>query len=99
MEYQEVIKAVHEVELHLNKSIAKVTTALEVNNERLQNLKESVDNHGTILYGAEENDHPGLTTRMAKIEQTETERKWTLRSVLVAFIGVVSKVAYDFFNY
>lgn len=95
---QEVVKAIHELEIRLNQSLTNNTIALEVNNERLQNLKEAVDRHATVLYGHEENDHPGLITRIAKIEQADTERKWSLRTVVMAFVGLAGKIVYDFIN-
>ena len=58
-----------------------------------------MDRHATVLYGHEENDRPGMITRMAKIEQADTERKWTLRSVAIAFMGAVGKLFYDFINH
>jgi hypothetical protein len=95
----EVVRAIHELELRLNAGLANNTTALEVNNERLQNLKDAVERHAHVLYGHEENDHPGLITRIAKIEQADTERRWTLRSVLIAFIGLCGKFVYDFITH
>lgn len=94
---KEVIAALHQLELRLNQGLALNTTALEINNERLQNLKESVDKHATILYGSEDNGRPGLITRIAKVEQAEAERKWTLRSVTLAFIGLSAKFIWDMF--
>ena len=96
---REVVEAVHQLELRLNQSLTNNTIALEVNNERLQNLKESVDRHATVLYGHEENDHPGLITRIAKIEQADTERKWSLRTVVMAFVGLAGKIVYDFISH
>jgi hypothetical protein len=78
--------------------LALNTTALEVNNERLQNLKDAVERHATLLYGHEENDHPGLITRIAKLEQIDNERTWTLRSIGVALLGVIGKFVYDFMS-
>lgn len=95
---KEVIEAIHQLELRLNQALACNTAALGVNNERLQNLKEAVERHATVLYGHEENDHPGMITRMAKIEQSDNERRWTLRTVSVAFIGVCVKLIYDFMS-
>jgi hypothetical protein len=94
----EIVRAIHELELRLNAGLANNTTALEVNNERLQNLKEAVERHAHVLYGHEENDHPGLITRIAKIEHADTERRWTLRSVVVAFLGLCGKFVYDLFT-
>jgi hypothetical protein len=94
----EIVRAIHELELRLNAGLALNTTALEVNNERLQNLKEAVERHATVLYGHEENDHPGLITRIAKIEQADTERKWSLRTVVIAFVSLAGKVVYDFIS-
>lgn len=96
---REVVEAVHQLEIRLNQSLNSNTIALEVNNERLANLKEAVDKHTTILYGHEENDRPGLITRIAKIEQADSERKWTLRSVTVAFLGLCVKSVYDWISH
>jgi hypothetical protein len=95
---KEVVEAIHQLELRLNAGLALNTTALGVNNERLQNLKDAVERHATVLYGHEENDHPGMITRMAKIEQSDNERRWTLRTVTLAFVGVCVKLVYDFMS-
>lgn len=96
---QDIVQAIHQLELRLNLGLNNNTIALEVNNERLQNLKESVDKHNHVLYGHEDNDHPGLITRIAKIEQADVERRWSLRTVVVAFVSLAGKTAYDFMSH
>lgn len=98
MENRDIVAAIHRLEVRVNRELSLNTTALELNNQRLKNLKESVDRHATILFGHESNDYPGLITRIAKIEQTDTERRWTLRTVLVACMGICAKFLYDFLS-
>ena len=94
----EVVKAIHELEMRLNQAMNNNTIALEVNNERLQNLKEAVDRHAHVLYGHEENDHPGLITRLATLEKADKHRNVMLGTILTAAVGMIVKMAYDFIS-
>ena len=95
MDNKEVVDAVHKLEVSLTEKMGKQTTALEVNNERLLTLKEAVDKHRVILFGHEENAHPGLITRVASIEKADKERKYTVRTVTGAFFALCGKFIWD----
>lgn len=94
----ELLRAIHGLEQRVTERIHKHTAVLEVNNQKIQDLKESVDRHRVILYGHDDGARLGLISRMHEIEKTETERKWTLRTVTTAFVGLASKFAWDFFS-
>jgi predicted metal-dependent phosphotriesterase family hydrolase len=93
-----VLAAVRELEHNISTRIHTHTTALEVNNERLQNLKEAMDKHRQILYGHDDGDKLGLIARMVSIEKMDKERKWTLRTVVASFLGMTGKVFWDLFS-
>ena len=98
MDNDEVVKAVHKLEVNVLERIGVHTSALQVNNERLNTLVSAVDRHREILYGHDDGDHPGLLHDMVELKNTEKERRLTLRGVAVAFMGMVGKVCYDMWN-
>ena len=98
VEHDHVIEAIHNLELNLTTQIHEHTTALEVNNMKLENLCVAVDRHREILFGHDDGDKPGLLQDMNELKRTEKERRLTLRGVAVAFIGLVGKFCYDMWN-
>jgi len=94
----EVIKAIHQLEIALLGRIHLHTTALELNNQRLKDLMEKVDNQHRALYGSHQDGRAGLLQRMDDTEKTETERKWTVRTVTASFLGLVGKFMWDMLN-
>lgn len=95
---EELVQAVHKLEVNVLERIAVQTTALEVNNVELKNLCMAVDRHRIILYGDDDGDNEGLVTKMRGLEKTEMERKLSLRGVTAAFVGVCGKVIWDLFH-
>jgi hypothetical protein len=73
--------------MSLTERIHVQTLSMEVNNERLDNLRIAVDRHRELLYGHDDGDHPGLLQDMKELKKTERERRLTLRGALVAFVG------------
>lgn len=55
-------------------------------NNKLDKIAESIVGNGKI----------GLTTRLDRIEQIERGRKWLLRTVGVAVIGLLAKMVWGF---
>ena len=98
MDNDELVEAVHKLEVNVLERIAVQTTALQVNNVQLENLCVAVDRHREILYGHDDGDHPGLLQDMKELKKTEKERRMTLRGVALAFMTMVGKVCYDFWN-
>lgn len=98
MENDELVEAVHKLEVNVLERIGTQTTALEVNNVKLQNLVVAVDRHREILYGHDDGDHPGLLHDMKELKKTETERRLTLRGVTAAFVGLVGKFLWDLWH-
>jgi hypothetical protein len=97
-ENQDVLLAFKESEARIVDRLHKHTVALQVNNVKLEMLVAAVDRHRVILFGHEENDKPGLITRIHTIENADKERRWTVRTVSVAFFGMLGKYLYDLFN-
>jgi hypothetical protein len=98
MEPDKVIAAIHTLEVNLIERIHLQTTALEVNNERLDNLRIAVDRHRTILYGNDDGYRKGLVAQMDDLQKTERERKWTVRTVTASFLGLTGKFLWDFWH-
>jgi len=94
-EHQALVDAIHKLEIGLTERIHLQTTALEINNERLDNLRIAVDRHRIILYGHEDGDNLGLVTQMQELKKTEKERRLTLRGVTAAFTALVGKFCWD----
>ena len=64
--------------------------------ERLARIEERVDRlleigirHDRLLAG---NGTAGLVTRLDRIEQIEARRRWTIRTIVVALLGVVGSM-------
>lgn len=91
----EILKAIHDLELAVNKQLHLLATTVEVNSQRLHNLCETVDRQSRHLYGSPDGDQPGLLTRMRDLERSDKERRWTLRTVTASFIGLSVKFLYD----
>ena len=97
-ETKELIEAIHRLEMNLTERIHTQTLSMEVNNERLDNLRIAVDRHRELLYGHDDGEKPGLLQDMNEIKKTERERRLTLRGALVAFVGglgAVCKLVWD----
>jgi hypothetical protein len=97
-DHRELIAAVHQLEMNLSDRIHLQTTALEVNNERLENLRIAVDRHRIILFGNEDGERPGLLVQMNEMQKSERERRLTLRGVVAAFIALVGKFLWDIWH-
>jgi hypothetical protein len=98
MSEEKIIEAIHKLELNLTDRVHVQTTVIEVNNERLENLRIAVDRHRVILFGNEDGEKVGLLTEMNEMKKMEKERKLTLRGVTAAFVAAVGKICYDIFN-
>jgi len=98
MENKELVEAIHRLELNLTERVHLQTTALEVNSERLDNLRIAVDRHREILYGHDDGVSPGLLSEMNELRKTEKERRLTLRGVTAAFVGLAGKFVWDLFH-
>jgi hypothetical protein len=98
MENEELVKAVHKLEVNVLERIGTQTTAIEVTNERLENLRIAVDRHREILFGHDDGEKPGLLQDMNELKRTEKERKLTLRGVTAAFVGLVGKFLWDLWH-
>ena len=98
MEPDKVIAAIHTLEVNLLERIHVQTCVMEVTNERLDNLRIAVDRHRIILYGNDDGDRKGLVSQMQEIQKTETERKWTVRTVTGSFLALTGKFMWDFFH-
>ena len=97
MENKDIVKAIHELEMSLMERIHLHTTALELNSQRLKDLSDKVDHQHTALFGSHMSNHVGLLQRMDSLEKTETERKWTVRTVTASFLGLTGKFLWDLF--
>lgn len=98
METTALVEAIHKLELNLTERVHLQTTALEVNNERLDNLRIAVDRHREILYGHDDGERLGLVAEMNELRKTEKERRLTLRGVTAAFLAMVGKFLWDIWS-
>lgn len=95
---KELLDAIHRMELELKDRIHTQTTVIEVNNERLENLRIAVDRHRELLYGHDDGFHAGLLHDMNELKKTEKERRLTLRGVTAAFVGLAGKFLWDLWH-
>ena len=95
MENDQLVAAIHELEIKVLERIAIHTSTIKVNNERLGNLCVAVDRHREILFGHDDGIKPGLLQDMSSLKKTEKERRLTLRGVTLAFMCLVGKFCYD----
>ena len=95
MEQDKISEAIHKLELALTERIHLQTVSLEVNNERLDNLRIAVDRHREILFGHDDGEHLGLVAEMTALRKVERERRWTVRTVTSAFMIMVGKFCWD----
>lgn len=60
---------------------------------RLSQIEGHLENQGKILEKIDlklnGNGHAGVYTRLDRIEQKEKDRKWTIRVVIAAIVGLV----------
>jgi hypothetical protein len=85
---KEIYDRLRSVETKITKLCATVEN-VNVNQTAL--LKK----HEETLYG---NGKPGLNTRIDRIEQIEQNRKWSLRVLWSAMVGVFARIGYDLFK-
>ena len=98
MENQEVVQAIHELEVNLITQIHEQTVTLKITNERLSNLQKTVEEHDESLYGCDQKGFPGLIADVQDVKKGETERRWTVRTVVTGFVAMVVKVVWDSFS-
>ena len=98
MDNDELVEAVHNLEVNVLERIAAQSTIIQVNNVKLDNLVLAVDRHREILFGHDDGDDPGLRQDMNELKRTEKERRLTLRGVTAAFVGMLGKVLWDFWH-
>jgi len=93
-----VLTAIHELELNLTHKIHEHTTALELNNDRLDHLRKAVDRHRELLYGNYGGETTGLISDVKNLKKTETERKWTMRTVMSGIVALLGNFVWDLFH-
>ena len=98
MENDELVEAVHNLEVNVLERIAAQTTIIQVNNVKLDTLCIAVDRHREILFGHDDGDKPGLLQDMSELKKTEKERRLTLRGVTAAFVGLAGKFLWDLWH-
>ena len=91
-----VVDALHRMELSITERMHTHTLAVELNNQKLEMLTQKVEKQHNALFGTHYEEDPGLLVQVGEMQKTERERKYTLRSVLVAFLALCSKFIYDF---
>lgn len=99
MATENLVQAIHELELNLTERIHTQTTVIQVNNERLENLRIAVDRHREILFGYDDGERKGLLGEMQELKKSEKERRMTLRTVSAAFVAAMGKICYDIFSH
>jgi len=78
------------------RSVETTLTKLCVTMESVDaNQTKLLEKHDKTLYG---NGKTGLDTRVDRIEQVEKGRKWNLRVVWGAIVGLCGRIAYDVFR-
>ncbi len=98
MESQDVVTAIHQLEMNLTHKIHEQTTALKINNERIRNLTKTVEEHDESLYGCDQKAFPGVIADLERVKNSDKERKWTVRTVVTGFVAVLAKVIWDAFS-
>ena len=58
--------------------------------ERVAEVREDTVELRRGVFGY--NGTPGLVTRLDRIEQIETHRRWTIRAIVIALLGVVGSM-------
>jgi len=96
--HTDIVNAVHNLELTLLEKIHFQTVALELNNQRLGDLLQKVDDQHLAIFGSHATDHVGLLQRTDILEQTEGERKWAVRTVSASFLALCGKFIWDFWQ-
>ena len=94
---EQVIEAIHALELKLTERISEQTAVMGITNERLDSLRISVDRHRGILYGHDV-DSLGLVAEVSALTKKESERKWTMRAMTVSFFALLGNFIWDLFH-
>ncbi len=95
---EEVIAAIHALEVNMLDRMHTHTVALQLNSQRVENLTAQVSKQHNALFGTHYEDDPGLLTQMGEMQKTDRESKWTVRTVLASFLVVIGNWCYEFFT-
>lgn len=72
----------------LEATIAKLLTVQEAQDVKLDRILKLLDGNGT----------PGMLIRMDRLEQAENRRKWGVRALAGAIVGIVGRMIWGMFN-
>ena len=58
-------------------------------------MMEHIEREELILRGDGSVEKPGMVLRLDRLEQTEQVRRWSLRTMWIALMGMIVKLVYD----
>lgn len=104
LEKMEINKRLQEIEktlTSLDKTIATMTVIYTQTHEAMTRLlseqSKIMQTHSTLLHGDGVNIK-GLLNRIDMLEGIEENRRWTIKAMWTAIIGVIVKIVYDVFR-
>jgi len=56
-------------------------------------IRDLIKHHETLFFG--NNGNPGLVTRLDRLEQADSSRRWGLRAVITLLIGLIVKALWE----
>jgi hypothetical protein len=69
---------------------------------KLASIEATQETHGKLLerivQGINGNGGPGMKTRLDRLEQVEKNRKWAIRTLAAAVIGILTRIFYGMFK-
>jgi len=69
---------------------------------KLAGIGATQETHGKLLErivnGIDGDGEPGIKTRLDRLEQVEKNRKWAIRTLAAAVIGILTRILYGMFK-
>lgn len=100
----DIVQAIHQLEVNLLRKLSENSTQLATHTEKLDEhcdkldtLFDKLDRLDRTVYGVG-GDQDGLATRVRIVEETEDNRKYTIRGLFIMLMGVLGKILYDLFK-
>ena len=78
--------------MELPERLARMDGKLDRLTEHCERFEDHVEQLGRTLYG--KNGSPGMTTRVALLEQSGERSKWLLRVIVTAVVGVIAAAVF-----
>lgn len=85
-DFSELIERLHSMEIKQERSVQGMESSMANVNLQLGRIISDIEDLREVLHG---NGNPGLKTDVDRLKEAEKARRWHLRTVWVAIVGVI----------